>query len=189
MAINFDALPDKGPSFVLPDGYYKGLIAEAPVMRKGKESGKEYLSVVWELTDANGKKRGKFFDRYMESDKPALMYKLQRLIVATKLPIEGNFELADLGKILKGRSAVLNIIVTKDQRGNETNDLKLFGSDILYPIEEFASLVYGKDAAAAQKDPETVINDDDLPIMADDADDADEDDVEELGADPLDENY
>ena len=82
MGINFDALPKEKPEgFALPEeGFHKATIVKTTV--KTSANGNDYLEVQLKLDGGST-----VFDRIMESDAPALQYKIARFITACKLPL------------------------------------------------------------------------------------------------------
>lgn len=152
MTINFDALPKdrpEGTGFKLPDeGFHKATITK-PVV-KTSAAGNDYLELQLKL--ATG---GIVFDRIMNSDKPALQYKIARFITACKLPLVGELTLADLGKVVENKEIVVDVEHRESEyKGKVTTraEVALFKNDIYYPIEQYASLIGG---AEPQPDVET----------------------------------
>lgn len=152
MAINFDALPkDKpeGMGFPLPEaGFHKAEIVKTQI--KTSSAGNEYLELQLKLD-----KGGMVFDRIMDSDKPALQYKIARFITACKLPLVGELTLEDLGKVVNNKRLVVDIELKENEYQGKTTtkaEVALFANDIYYPIEQYSSLV-GEEPT--QEDPTT----------------------------------
>jgi len=139
MSINFDALPKERPEgFALPSaGFHKATITKPTV--KTSSAGNEYLEIQLKLESG-----GIVFDRIMNSDKPALQYKIARLITACKLPLTGELTLADLGKVIENKQIVVDVEHKDSEYNGKTitrAEVALFANDIYYPIEQYASLV------------------------------------------------
>ena len=104
MAINFDTLPQENP-FALPTpGLYKATIDDAEMRRNKNDATKPpYLNLKYKLTDMEGKSKGVMFDILSESDSPVVGYKIARFCRACGIPLQGQIELSDLAKIVKGK--------------------------------------------------------------------------------------
>lgn len=173
MAINFDALPSSAPSNVLEAGKYRAKIIKAEMrVPKSNPSAPPYLSMTCEMKDSKGKSCGKFWDSLYDSDKDLLRYKLQRFITAMRIPIEGEFELKDLLKVIQGKELVMDISVTTNkQTGKEQSGVNVFG-DAYYPIQEWAALCGDYATAPEGEDLPFTMDDPKAPINAADAEDA-----------------
>lgn len=141
MGIKFDNLPQNKPEEMqagnLPsEGFHKVTIKKAEV--KTSKAGNEYINL--QLKTEEGPM---VFDVIMDSDKPALQYKLGRLIRACKFPLQGELTLEDLAGLLEGKQIVADIHHIEDTYNNETKtkaEVDIFKNDIFYTIEEFAGL-------------------------------------------------
>ena len=143
MAINFDALPKEKPtgSLSVPTAGFHGVTIETAEI-KTASSGNDYLELKLKLDSGEV-----VYDRVMESDKPALQYKLGRLLTACKIPLVGALTLKDLGTVIKGKKVVADITVKPDtyqrEKGNADAmkaEVDIFSNDVFYPIEELAAL-------------------------------------------------
>ena len=139
MAISYDALPSTRPSNTLPKGYYKATISNAE-MKISKTTNQEYLSLTYDLRDANGN-GGKLYDMQFDSEKEFLRYKLGRFLTALNLNLQGTFELKDLCKLVKGKQLVVDVTVEEPKDGNPArNVINSFEHDIYYNLSEWAAL-------------------------------------------------
>ena len=86
MSINFNSLPTQKPTSTIPAGFYKATISKAE-MRVSKNTGNEYLSLQYDLTDDKGH-AAKLYDMQFDSEKELLRYKLARFLQATGLTLE-----------------------------------------------------------------------------------------------------
>lgn len=108
MAINFQPTEAKAPNQLPEPGYYYGKIIEA-TMRQPKDVTKQpYLNVTYELLDSAKNKAGRLYDILAESDKPFMIYKLQRFGQALGL-VGKTLELADLAKIIVGKVIIFRV--------------------------------------------------------------------------------
>lgn len=139
MAINFDALPDKSPNMLQAKGTYFATI-ESAEMKQGKDPAKPpYLNLKFGLKDAMGKSAGKLYDIMAESEHNIVRYKLQRFIKALELPITGEFELADLAKIVTGKKLILDLTIDEKSDPHK-NVVDVFSGAIFYPVAEAHTL-------------------------------------------------
>jgi hypothetical protein len=139
MGINFDSLPTENPYALPPQGIYKAKITKAE-MKAGPNG--PYLNLTYALSDGKGKRFGNLFDMLSESTHQAVLYKIGRFVSALKLNLKGNCELKDLAKIVVGREMCVDITHQPDKR-NETKiraQIKLFGSECYWPIEQYNEL-------------------------------------------------
>jgi hypothetical protein len=145
MPIDFDRMPTENPtSALIPPGFYKAVVKDAK-MGVAKSSGNPQLTVRFDLFDILGRKAGTLFDRFQESDKPLLMFKLNRFVMGLGLTFKGSVELKDIGKVAIGRQCALEIEHQQDSRFKDDPSKKqaavrVFGSDAYWPISEFAEL-------------------------------------------------
>jgi hypothetical protein len=137
MPINFDALPQTKPegggNFTLPEpGIHKAVIKEAVV--KTSSAGNQYLEVVLELESG-----GKIWDRIMDSDKPALQFKLSRFIRACRIPLSGSMEFSDMILLVKGVTLYADITHKENTWDGKTTmkaEVDLFSNEIYYLPED-----------------------------------------------------
>lgn len=108
MAINFQPTEAKAPNQLPEPGYYYGKILEA-TMRQPKDITKQpYLNITYELLDSAKNKAGRLYDIVAESDKPFMIYKLQRFGQALGL-VGKSLELTDLSKIIVGKVIIFRV--------------------------------------------------------------------------------
>lgn len=139
MSINFDKLPTEKPEgFALPpEGFTKVTITK-PVIKTSK-AGNKYLDI--QLKTPTGQI---IWDKIMDSDTPALQYKLARFITACKLPLVGEITLEDLGRVVNGKEVVADIVHKENTWKDKTTtkaEVEIFANDVYYPIEDYATLV------------------------------------------------
>lgn len=114
MSINFMKTDATAPNQLPIPGYYYGKILEAS-MKQPKDSTKQpYLNVTYELLDSAKNKAGRLYDIIAESDKPFMIYKLQRFGQALGL-VGKSLELADLSKIIIGKVIIFRIKIEKSE--------------------------------------------------------------------------
>ena len=135
--INFNELPNTKPAgfSTIEKGRYLGTIEKAE-MKQGKDTSKPpYLNITWNLSK-NGKPMGKFFDLITEpGDSDIPRYKLKRFIQALELPITGAFTLADLAKMVPGKSAYIDITI--DEKSEPArNQVDVFTGEIYYSVND-----------------------------------------------------
>lgn len=137
MAINFDALPQAKPEnlggFELPDeGIHAAVIESASI--KISTAQNKYIEVVFKLQSGS-----KVWDKIMESEKPALQYKLGRFLRACRIPLTGAMELEDLAKVIVGKTVHVDICHKPNTYNGETKiraEVELFKGDIYYLPED-----------------------------------------------------
>ena len=128
-------LPTSAPNNVLPEGKYAFTIDSAEV--RETKSDTKYLSVRMSLFNKEGKKCGTFFDAFYDSSKDIPMYKLGRFVKALKLPITGSFTFADLAKLCPTKQGIIHLEAKMDSYDNTMkNNVKVFGTEIYYTVEE-----------------------------------------------------
>ena len=140
MTINFDALPKERPENeypLAPEGFHKATINKTTVKTSAK--GNDYLEVQLKLDSGET-----VFDIIMNSDKPALQYKIARFITACKIPLVGELSLADLGRVVLNKQVVVDIEhKTSTYQGKERTraEVAMFKNDIYYQPEEYSALI------------------------------------------------
>ena len=124
--LNFTSLPkDKPNNNSVAEGRYNAIVFKSE-MRKSKESNNEYLNVSFKID--NG---GFVNENYFDSDKPFLMYKLSRLLLACNTPLDGEGTLKDVAKVIQGKRVVIDVVVNDRGYGS----LEYSGDkDGIYPI-------------------------------------------------------
>lgn len=103
--INFEALPqDKPNQSNVKDGRYTASIFDAK-MQVSKTTNNEYLNVSFKTSD------GFVNENYFESDKPFLLWKLNRLLKACGVKLSGEGTLKDIAKVIKGKNVIIDVAV------------------------------------------------------------------------------
>jgi hypothetical protein len=124
--LNFTSLPkDKPNNNSVADGRYNAIVFKSE-MRKSKENNNEYLNVSFKID--NG---GFVNENYFDSDKPFLMYKLSRLLLACNTPLDGEGTLKDVAKVIQGKRVVIDVVV--NDRGYGSLDYS-GDKEGIYPI-------------------------------------------------------
>lgn len=124
--LNFTSLPkDKPNNNSVAEGRYNAIVFKSE-MRKGKENNNEYLNVSFKID--NG---GFVNENYFDSDKPFLMYKLSRLLLACNTPLDGEGTLKDVAKVIQGKRVVIDVVV--NDRGYGSLDYS-GDKEGIYPI-------------------------------------------------------
>ena len=141
MAINFDTLPQENP-FALPEpGLYKATIDDAE-MRPNKNNATKppYLNLKYKLTDMQGKGKGTMFDIISESDSPVVGYKIARFCRACGIPLQGQIELSDLAKIVKGKEILVDVKIDDADPRYVKAVVDIFSHEAYYQVAELESL-------------------------------------------------
>ena len=160
--INFNTLPTNKPITEIKPGTYFATVEKAEMKAPKDPSKKPYLSLTFALTNEKGQSCGKIFDIIADSEHNLVRYKLQRFIVALELNITGNFELADLTKIVVGKKLLVD--VTKDVKSEQPRMVvDMFKNMIFYPVS-MASEILGLAAVGEINASDAV----DTPIYNDD---------------------
>lgn len=124
--LNFTSLPkDKPNNNSVSEGRYNAIVFKSE-MRKSKENNNEYLNVSFKID--NG---GFVNENYFDSDKPFLMYKLSRLLLACNTPLDGEGTLKDVAKVIQGKRVVIDVVV--NDRGYGSLDYS-GDKEGIYPI-------------------------------------------------------
>ena len=141
-SINFNTLPtENSSSFTLiPKGRYVAKITKAEMKQGQKANRPPYLNIETEVSDPDSAMNmGKFWIILTESAHDLPRWQLRKFIEALKLPIQGDFELKDLTKMIVGKSLLVDIKIQPDQQGNDRNAVDVSG-DCFYPIENTTSM-------------------------------------------------
>lgn len=151
MAINFNSLPTEKPALgvIIPKGMYFGTIRKAEMRQPKDESKPEYLNLEIDVTDTVSQaSMGKIWVILTESEAPLPRYQLSRFIQALHLPIEGEFELKDLTKMVVNKTLKLDICPeeTKDGKPPQRSIVDINAGEIFYPTE---GLTAAEEAAQA----------------------------------------
>lgn len=141
MSINFNSLPTEKPSngALIPKGQYIATIEKAE-MKQGKDETKPpYLNLQLGIMDeASETEMGKVFTILTESEHPLPRFQLSRLIKSLHLPIEGEFELKDLTKMVVGKKMRVDIVPedTKDDEKPTRSIVDINAGNIFYPLHD-----------------------------------------------------
>lgn len=141
MAINFNSLPTEKPAMgtVIPKGNYIATIRKAEMRKPKDESKPEYLNLEMDITDpVSQTPMGKFWTLLTESEAPLPRYQLSRFITALRLPIEGDFELKDLTKMVINKQLRVDICPEerKDDQPPQRSVVDINVGQIFYTMEE-----------------------------------------------------
>lgn len=141
MAINFDTLPQENP-FALPTpGLYKATIDDAEMRHNKNDATKPpYLNLKYKLTDMEGKSKGVMFDILSESDSPVVGYKIARFCRACGIPLQGQIELSDLAKIVKGKEILVDVKIDDTDARYVKAVVDIFSHEAYYQVSELESL-------------------------------------------------
>ena len=110
--INMNSLPTEKPSMgtIIPKGQYLAKIVKADMRQPKDETKPMYFTAECNITDpVSGTSMGKFWINLFESEAPLARYQLSRFIKALNLPIQGEFELKDLTKMVSGKELKVDI--------------------------------------------------------------------------------
>lgn len=137
--INFNTLPDEnsGNNSIIPKGKYRAKIAKSEMKTPNQDKGPkpDYFSAECDVTDpASGTPMGKFWINLYESNANLCQWQLKKFIEALSLPIEGEFELKDLTKMVNGKELMVDIKVEQDNRGNDRSVVDINAGDCFYPV-------------------------------------------------------
>ena len=174
--INFNSLPTDKPNALPESGTYYATI-ESAEMKPPKDPTKPmYLNMGLALKDRYGKACGKIFDILAESDKELIQYKIARFLLALGLDKLGSFELADLVKVIKNKTLIVDVKQEEAKDGYPAKAVvDVFSGSIYYSLDE-ASTIFGSDtttpttpAPAKPTDINVIDDNDGLTINASDA--------------------
>lgn len=145
MSMNFDKLPDTKPAgFVVPEGTYKGIIADAKMMQAKDTTKPMYLNYKIDLYNyKTGEKVGSIFDSQFESEKNLVLYKLKRFMLATDIKL-AQFELSDLAKLINGKELLVDVKTDHQEGKQDRSVVDATKNAIYYPLSE-ANTVFGDD--------------------------------------------
>lgn len=166
MSINFSALPTSNP-FSLPEpGVYKAKIEEAEMKTPKSDATKPpYLNVKLALFNKDGSKAGVLYDIFAESTASIAQFKLGRFIQACGLPLTGVMELSDIGKIVVGRTIVVD--VTHDKKSEQPRAIvDVFSRECYYPEADFDRIysMVNPSAATADMTSDFIVEEDDAEV-------------------------
>lgn len=172
--INFNSLPTDKPSNLPETGTYYATIELAEMKQAKDPTRPMYLNICLALKDRYGKACGKIFDIIAESDAELIQYKIARFLIALDLAKLGAFELADLVKVIKNKTLIVDVKQEEAKNGYPAKAVvDVFSGSIYYPLSD-AATIFGNDTIVPSKASNTtainVVDDtDDLSINASDA--------------------
>ena len=173
MAISFQATEAKSPNQLPEPGYYYGKIVEATMKQPKDPSKSEYLNLTYDLYDCNKNKAGRMFDMIAESDKPFMIYKLQRFGQALGL-VGKSLELKDLTKIIVNKTIIFRVKIEKNEQYGDRAVVDIGDEGIYYSKTEasnFFEVEAPKPVAAApQHITEDTTDDNSAPFDVDGTD-------------------
>lgn len=105
--ISYDKLKAADAPQTLAEGWNKMEIKKAEI--KISKAGDPYLNVGMQVILPNGKYGAYVFDIFKEASDGFMLYKLRKFVEGFDLPVNGNFELEDLTKVLVGRQAMVQL--------------------------------------------------------------------------------
>lgn len=146
MGINFNELPDNKPVSLPDKGTYIATIEKAE-MKQGQDASKPpYLNLLLALQTPDGKPAGKIYDIISESAHELVRFKVKRFVMATEIPIVGNFELRDLVKVLPNKQLIVDVTHEEKDGRQPKGIVDIFAGGIYYPMSQRAE-VFGETAA------------------------------------------
>lgn len=161
MAINFNSLPTEKPALgvIIPKGTYLAKIVKAEMKQPKDETKDEYLNMELDITDiASNTSMGKMWSILTTSEAPLPRYQLARIIKALNLPINGDFELKDLTKMIVNKEMKVDICPEEKKDGTEPQRSVIdISAEIFYPVQD-AVIQAAEDilSAPTQEAPATV---------------------------------
>ena len=157
MSIQFDKLPKSKPNqnaTINPGRYLVKITKAEMVDRTGASS---YLRVTFTTKD-----KETFSENFFDDNKPFLLYKISRLLLATEVVLEGEGTLKDIGKLIINKKVIVDVDVNDKGYANlDFNDKK----EGIYKLDE---VVVGEVDAEPKEEPaldedvnEAIASDDD----------------------------
>lgn len=138
MSINFNSLPTEKPAMgnIIPKGHYLAKIRKSEMKTPRDTSKPDYFSAECDITDiASGSPMGKFWINLYESEAPLVRYQLSRFIQALNLPIQGDFDLKDLTKMVNGKELEVDIKPDEPKDGKKAQrSIVDIDNEIFYPV-------------------------------------------------------
>ena len=135
--INMNSLPTEKPSMsaVIPKGQYLAKIVKAEMKQPKEEAKPMYFSAECNITDlASGTDMGKFWINLYESEAALCRYQLSRFIQALNLPIQGEFELKDLTKMVAGKE--LKVDIQPEDKPEPQRSVVDISAQCFYPVTD-----------------------------------------------------
>lgn len=159
MAINFNSLPTEKPAIgnVIPKGHYLAKIKKADMKTPRDETKPNYFSAECDVTDpVSGTAMGKFWINLYESEAPLVRYQLSRFITALKLPIQGDFDLKDLTKMVNGKELEVDIMPEEAKDGKKPQRSVVdISNECFYPVGTLKNTVNDTTDMPFTTEPET----------------------------------
>ena len=162
MAINFNTLPTEKPAMgnVIPKGHYIAKIRKAEMKTPRDDTKPDYFSAECDITDpVSGSPMGKFWINLYESEAPLVRYQLSRFIQALHLPIQGEFDLKDLTKMVNGKELEVDIQPEERKDGKDPQRSVVdISNECFYPVGTYQNInntieaVFSGDAAEASQE-------------------------------------
>ena len=135
--INMNSLPSEKPSTgaIIPKGQYLATIKKADMKQPKDDTKPMYFTAECDITDpVSGTPMGKFWINLFESEAPLTRYQLARFIKALNLPIQGEFELKDLTKMVNGK--VLKVDICPEDKPEPQRSVVDISAQCFYSAEE-----------------------------------------------------
>ena len=162
MSINFNTLPTEKPAIgnVIPKGHYVAKIRKAEMKTPKDDTKPDYFSAECDVTDpASGTAMGKFWINLYESEAALVRYQLSRFIQALRLPIQGEFDLKDLTKMVNGKELEVDIMPEERKDGKDPQRSVVdISNECFYPVgayqstdDAIAAVFSGNEAEASQE--------------------------------------
>lgn len=150
-AINFTSLPTAKPAMgtIIPKGHYLAKIKKAEMKTPRDDTKPDYFSAECDITDpVSGTAMGKFWINLYESEAPLVRYQLSRFIQALHLPIEGEFYLKDLTKMVNGKELEVDIQPEERKDGKPAQRSVVdISNECFYPVGAHAAMQQATDTA------------------------------------------
>lgn len=135
-----NSLPTEKPSMgtVIPKGQYIATIKKAEMKQPKDDTKPMYFSAECDITDpVSATSMGKFWINLFESEAPLVRYQLARFITALQLPLQGEFELKDLTKMVNGKK--LKVDIQPEERTDNKDPQRSvvdISAQCFYPIQD-----------------------------------------------------
>ena len=133
--INMNSLPTEKPSMgtIIPKGQYLAKIRKAEMKQPKDDTRPMYFTAECDITDpVSGSAMGKFWINLFESEAPLARYQLSRFIKALNLPIQGEFELKDLTKMVVGKE--LKVDIMPEDKPEPQRSVVDIAANCFYPV-------------------------------------------------------
>lgn len=135
--IDMNSLPSEKPSTgaIIPKGQYLAKIKKADMRQPKDDTKPMYFTAECDITDpVSGTPMGKFWINLFESEAPLTRYQLSRFIKALNLPIQGQFELKDLTKMVNGKE--LKVDICPEDKPEPQRSVVDISAQCFYPVNE-----------------------------------------------------